>query len=393
VYWLHQERRIRQRQRDVVGLFQPLADDHAGRPRGLDLVAPAVARILIHCDIVMTDGQFPELRTAGSTPGAFPAAPGRLRWVAAPLAVVAMATAALAGCAPAGHRTQAGAQVTPPSIPSSPPRAPAIANTTTIHMPLDNFFLTDQELAVIDAAVQIRTASCMRSRGFAAAATPVAAGQPAAQGLTEPYGINDPEQAARYGYASPAAVNGIRGGHKSPRRVPRRTSAWWIAMIGATPPGPRATPPDHAAARDPEGCFPQATTQIMQYQHAAHDGVDIGLPGQLAQLAVDDTAADSRVRRAEARWSGCMSAAGFRYSTPDAAESARWPALPDRAEIATAVTDVACKQRTNLPGIWLATQAGYERELIAANGSRLHAVKKFHAAAAHRAELVVAARQ
>jgi hypothetical protein len=85
-----------------------------------------------------------------------------------------------------------------------------------------------------------------------------------------------------------------------------------------------------------------------------------------------------------------MAAKGFHYPTPSAAANARWPILPSRTEIVTARTDVACKQQGDLPGIWLAVQAGYENELIAAHRTGLRALSRLHAAAMRRAKQILA---
>jgi hypothetical protein len=63
---------------------------------------------------------------------------------------------------------------------------------------------------------------------------------------------------------------------------------------------------------------------------------------------------------------------------------------PSQAEIATAEADVACKAKTGLPGVWLAVQAGYERELIAANQTALQALMRWQNERVLRAERVIA---
>jgi hypothetical protein len=83
-----------------------------------------------------------------------------------------------------------------------------------------------------------------------------------------------------------------------------------------------------------------------------------------------------------------MAARGFNYPNTVAAAAAHWPRVPTRTEIVTALADVTCKQQVNLPGIWLAAQAGYENELIEEHRAALDTVRRFLSTGIMRARRV-----
>ena len=93
------------------------------------------------------------------------------------------------------------------------------------------------------------------------------------------------------------------------------------------------------------------------------------------------------MRAATRQWSACMAAAGYRYAGPlDPPKDARFQDARTPLEISTAEADVACKQRTNLVGVWFAEESARQRSLIEANRPALELART-----AFRAELAVAA--
>ncbi|MEU8265408.1 hypothetical protein AB0C02_33020 [Micromonospora sp. NPDC048999] len=79
----------------------------------------------------------------------------------------------------------------------------------------------------------------------------------------------------------------------------------------------------------------------------------------LEQNAADRARADDRFRAVTDQWSKCMHRYGYRYSTPDEAQSdPRWSELrdpthpsPSRDEIDTAIADRTCRELTNMSGV------------------------------------------
>jgi hypothetical protein len=70
-----------------------------------------------------------------------------------------------------------------------------------------------------------------------------------------------------------------------------------------------------------------------------------------------------------------MGARGFNFNSPMQAAQQQWPVPPTAAELATATADVECKEQTNLAGVWLAIEAGYEQQLVDQNSATLN---EFH---------------
>jgi hypothetical protein len=76
---------------------------------------------------------------------------------------------------------------------------------------------------------------------------------------------------------------------------------------------------------------------------------------------------DSRYRAAVQKWSACMADQGFPAQDPITAENSpqsRRDNQPTAREISTAVSDVTCKNKTNLVGIAVAVQSAYQKIYI-----------------------------
>jgi len=267
-------------------------------------------------------------------------------------------------------------------------------------LPLDAYVQDNSQNNAIDQATNELIARCMRAKGFTMA-QPTAFQQALSQadnappGTTEPYGVTSMAQAAQYGYSSPvsAAIQRLKAkyhvGHYGAHAVvgagsllfgPKESPAYNVALIGY----PSGNPP--VGYDTVKGCTGQA--------YAALDGgpapVDPhNLVGSLAGTAEQETESNPQVVQAMSGWSACMHRQGYTYQTPMQAAAVSWPASPSPLEISTAKADVACKQRTDLPGIWERVEAGYERSLINQNAAALAQVKQATAAEIRRAESVL----
>jgi hypothetical protein len=317
--------------------------------------------------------------------------------------VAALAAVALTGCGTSAHHGTAVA-VQPPAIPARP-AAPAPGSTPP--MPLDPYNAVPDASAITQAE-NLLTERCMQQKGFTwtpgppggplaalLGTTPSGASSESAP-LAEPYGIDSAAQAAQFGYHSPTRLQ-LRnyeqshpGAQSQLQPLAQHPAAYWIALDGEVPGSRNSNVGPYGG-----GCSGQAAERVGQY---ARNQADLQLPGQLEAQAASDTGRDSRVIRVEQAWSSCMARKGFSYATPMAPAQADWPLVPGAGgalepsprEIATAEADVACKGTTDLPGIWLAVQAGYERQLIAANQAALTASLRDSQAAGRRAEQIVA---
>jgi hypothetical protein len=222
--------------------------------------------------------------------------------------------------------------------------------------------VVSQEQDSFDAATGLLTQQCMTARGFSyqVAAAPSGSSLAALQDFeTADLGVTSLTQAETYGYASPGRVPGAPLGALFGVLLPNvikslksHSTAWIAALLGITP-GGRVT------AKTPEGCLQEVINALPG-----------GASNFVTNLALDSvqwTQTDPRVRQAERAWSACMAAHGYKYANPLAPTQAKWPSAPTRYEVATAVTDVTCKQRVNLTNTWLAVEAAYQQALIGQN--------------------------
>ncbi|WP_133909279.1 hypothetical protein [Actinophytocola oryzae] len=99
------------------------------------------------------------------------------------------------------------------------------------------------------------------------------------------------------------------------------------------------------------------------------EGFVLHLEGTAGQLAEKD----SRLRAVFAKWSECMAASGYYYRDPWQAngDPAFGADIASAAEIATATADVACRDKHNVNGVWVALQAAYQDQLIESNADAL----------------------
>jgi hypothetical protein len=88
-----------------------------------------------------------------------------------------------------------------------------------------------------------------------------------------------------------------------------------------------------------------------------------------------------------------MAAHGYGFRTPLEAQQHGWPSKPTLGEVSTAIADVSCKARTNLPNTWLTVEAAYQQALIAQNLSALSELQKNFGTLLQRAEAILGGAQ
>jgi hypothetical protein len=301
--------------------------------------------------------------------------------VACVMGVTVMLTACATGGSQGRGAPAAGSKIDPPAIPASPSAPPSVATEQNVTLPLDAYEDSPQNQAAVLDAINMLAVKCMRSRGFTFAAVPPSAQGIASEQLIEPYGVTSPAQAASYGYQTPPSSAGTSSA--SGQRA--QHSAAYIRALWGVVPGTSVSSGEHKLP----GCMPAAVDRVNP-PNTSH--LDLSLSGQLELQAEQYTAEDARVTKVEAAWRACMTRKGFQYPTPMAAQAA-FPQTghANQAQIATAEADVACKEQTNLPGVWLAVEAGYEKELIAGNLTGLQALMQWQNTRVSRAEKVIAA--
>ena len=249
---------------------------------------------------------------------------------------------------------------------SVPPIPPA-TSTRPIVMPLDVYEeVASQEQDALGEAQTLLIQRCMTARGFSypAPATPDSGFQAMQQIEQDPFGLVSMSRAETYGYARPKGssqqgpvIIGFVGGAIFAGALNNHGPAYTSALFGFGPGG-------GAGPSRQMGCFQQAASEIYGRLGGNPDPDPVpGIAAQASQWAQNDT----RVLAVERAWSRCMARRGYSYHTPLQVQQHGWPSTPTTGEVATAVADVSCKARTNLPNTWLTVEAAYQSALIAQN--------------------------
>jgi hypothetical protein len=279
---------------------------------------------------------------------------GRRRATLLGIALVAAVTAA--GC------TRAGGTAAVRPEPPDRAAAPVVLESAGLRLPLDDYLLSPAALLAVTNAYRVLVGRCVVELGLPRPAAT------AAQQLTGPrtwterrYGLTDPTAARTLGYHL---------GSREPARAKPASTQFTPAELAVVTGTGAATV--HGRPVPAGGCATRAQQELAM--HPA--GVALQLPQQLSLTGFAQSRTDPQVRAATAAWSQCMRSAGLRYATPlDAAGAAASGHTPSAREIATATTDVGCKRRTNLIGIWFTAESAQQRTLIAAHATELAAVR------------------
>jgi hypothetical protein len=139
----------------------------------------------------------------------------------------------------------------------------------------------------------------------------------------------------------------------------------------------------------------RCATIEQDFSNAVDEGPMAGI-FTLGNDIATDVAQDAAVKTAARAWSACMAKNGYSfdqpqvvwgqeqhamYGPPPVNSSAPVSASANHAQLAAAVTDVGCSQSSDLAGIYFATQASYEHQLVTANQQALStAVSQYRAA-------------
>jgi hypothetical protein len=304
-------------------------------------------------------------------------------------AALAVVTAIVAsGCAASHSSAQSTLgsvlAVEPPAV-SVPPK---LSTVRGLALPIQAYIPPAAEQDVISDATEKLIGQCMSRYGFTWTYQPshtVDVNQ-----ADREIGVSDLATAQQYGYSLPPADGGAAGG--GPQAGHNAGGASQAGTGGTMPAaevlvlsgGDTGASASYQGQKVPEGgCAGQARRTVT--------GVDeIDPTALVASIGVamwHKTLSDSRVVKGFKDWSACMSQAGYQYASPlDAAGDPRWPSSgATQTEIQTAVTDVQCKQRTNLIGVWYSIESGYEKEAIQHEIQQLTTIRQLWTRAAAKA--------
>lgn len=278
---------------------------------------------------------------------------------------------ALSACAvrPAGRHT-----VTTPT-----PAAASVFDGQTL--PIQALMLTRTQDSLVHRAMQRLVAPCMKAQGFDVGLPDQL--QPPAGGhqpdfLDRRYDpVYDETTARKYGYHLPSQVDLPQ----LPPEDPRMTPAARDALFGTDAEEHTDGEVDIAAGRTAGGgCTGLAEKRLGAEMSYVSPATYWSQPVRL--LALDPTSADDpRVLAAQKKWSTCMAEKGYRVTNTVSDEN-RQPRfdltsrLPSKAEVAAALWDVQCQQRTRVVQIAFQAESAYERTKIDEQAQVFAQIKK-----------------
>ena len=272
----------------------------------------------------------------------------------------------------------------------SVPPVPGANSTRPIVMPLDVYEqVATQEQDALSESQTLLVERCMSARGFIypAPASPGNGFVALQQIEDDPFGLTSMARAQTYGYAQPKGsggnggpqIIGFVGGGVFAGALKNHGQAYTMALFGFGPGG-------GGRARQ-QGCYQQAVSEVY-----GPLGGNLN-PDPVPAIAVQASQwaqTDPRVLAIERAWSRCMAQRGYGFRTPQQAQQHNWPKTPTTGEVATAVADVSCKAKANLPNTWLTVEAAYQQALIAQNLAALSQLQANFGKLIQRAEAVLA---
>jgi hypothetical protein len=207
------------------------------------------------------------------------------------------------------------------------------------------------------------------------------------------YGVQDPEQAARYGYQAARAEYERRYRDKS------WTLSEYLALTGQFVEEDPETVHGHRIPK--RGCLGEADRAI--YGTNPQDRKDPVLDLETESLQQGKRA--PAWKEADRTWSACMRAAGYHYATPRDAEigedrrrreleehltaPSQDPDRPSALEKRTATADARCKQQTGYIRTVHAIDVRIQNQLIAQHRAKLEAQRSWNDDAARKAEEIL----
>ncbi|MGW6907502.1 hypothetical protein [Streptomyces sp. NPDC054940] len=313
---------------------------------------------------------------------------------AAPLLPVLALALALAGC---------GQQSGPPASDASP-----TSSNDPRFQPLAAYDMPDDDGRTVGRARWTLAKECMVRLGFEGLKNldidplPAWPRRPAGTGVVQlalytsddlRYGVQDTEQAARYGYQAARAEHEHRYPEKS------WTLSEHLALTGEfVPDDPRSV---HGHRIPKRGCLGEADRAIFgtNPQDRKNPVLD------LETKSIQQGRRAPSWKQADQRWSACMREAGYHYATPRDAErgedrrrqeleerlngSSRDPDEPSALEKRTATADARCKRQTGYVRTVHAIDVRIQNELVAEHRAKLEAQRRWNDDAARKADEIL----
>ena len=318
-------------------------------------------------------------------------------------AVAAAAFAVLiSGC---GSETAANNKNEKPAVEQKPvvnqeswPKAtPEQGLVKGLSLPLETYMQTYQDTVALESASRDLQENCMAEYGFSIKFPPAGTTPPPSDNdanIERRYGLTDREAAARYGYGLPAELT-----DQPQQKMPELTDEQVQVLTGHSKPAEPAEPGSSLAVEPAPksykgkeihdgGCLGWAKSQLNQ-----PTSEELTFVSELNGNSFTESMQTPVVKEALAEWSQCMKAKGYTASTPfDAAEIVPHTegGTASREEIAVALAEIDCKEKTGLIAVWFAEESKIQKAQIAKHQDKLNSTRTHNrkAGAAAKAELV-----
>ncbi|MEE1927536.1 hypothetical protein V1J52_04925 [Streptomyces sp. TRM 70351] len=224
-------------------------------------------------------------------------------------------------------------------------------------LPIEQYLVSYPDSVAWERARQSLWKSCMGRFGFAF--DPPEPGLYPLPGYNDAnmqrrYGITDPEVAAEFGYHLPDDPG------EPPVWEPGQGAEEAVFRGG----GPSVSGGRYQGEPVPEGgCLGESQRKLGHY--------DYTLAGQVEFASLEESQKRPEVRAALGRWSACMKQNGYTvehpYKTPNLLGKALGAEQPSREELSLAVTDVKCKETSDLVRTWFTAETQVQKRRIEEN--------------------------
>ncbi|MDL4813095.1 hypothetical protein [Actinomadura opuntiae] len=293
----------------------------------------------------------------------------------------------------------AGSEIPASAHPAEEPSVTAVY-TPAVHasaMPMDAYHLTGAQEAELSNQQNLMNRACMKSFGLSylpnyTDRTKVITASFAVNDSRR-YGISDPVAASRFGYhlpPQPATKSSATGGESDTSPMAMSPDKYQV-FTGARKPSAsssvqampdmqaqKASPGSyHGKAIPAGGCAGQTNRKLLLTTQTPQVAKANQLAANLNQDAFGKSIQDAKAVKANGAWRKCMTGKGYgRYASPlKAAAAFDLNQPPTKAEIETAVADVACQQQVNYVSTLTAIEKGYQKRAIAKHTAGLAPLK------------------
>ncbi|MEV5357789.1 hypothetical protein [Streptomyces sp. NPDC052693] len=245
-----------------------------------------------------------------------------------------------------------------------PGRTPGRGLAKGLSLPVEKYLVGYTDVVDWQRAQRDLWVSCMARFGFDSFTPPIPGAHP-------PIEFNDANMPRRYG-ASDAGHAAVHGYHLPPQQSDEPPV--WEPAAGAESAvflgrGPEVSGGTYNGIQVPEGGCRAETERELGHLRQSEEASEVNAASMTSSLK------RPAVQKAIADWAACMRGKGHAFTDPyKPAESfdLSTPTASDK-EIEVATADVACKEQTNLIGVWHAEESALQTQAIAAEKAALDA--------------------